>query len=292
MPPPSISIVAAATHDSPTLPGLIEALEPQLARVGGELLIADGSKDGLSGVDTAVHLPGASVFALRAAAATGAKGTIIAFTEDHCLPAPDWCEAMLRAHAEHPRTAAIGGGVANGSTSTALDWANYLLTFAPFAPPTPQRHRRTAPPANLSMKRESLEEYELTPGRLETEIVPHFNRVGHLLLDDRVVVHHIQSHGLAERVAAHFHNGRSSAGLPRRSPPASEIVVRVARSTTLPWRLLAELAHEAQRRERHRRVLVRAAPLILLLACCHAAGEVVGAIAGPGASPEKLEAPD
>ena len=99
---PRLSIVFAATHDSPALHTAVTRHLEQLAQVDGELLVADGSPDGLpEEIPVAVQIPGADVFELRAAAVGIARGWLVAITEDHCVPEPDWYSAMLRAHEEH-----------------------------------------------------------------------------------------------------------------------------------------------------------------------------------------------
>ena len=286
----SLSVVLA-THDprGPDLRRCLSALCPQLAALGGELLIADGSAQATPNSDHAVHLPGADVFALRCAAVRRAGGAIVALTEDHCVPAPDWCSAMLRAHREHPHTAAIGGTTLNGSDARLIDSANFFVTFGPFLPPLPRRHpTRTVPPANLSIKRVALNDYELTPGLLELEIAPHLHRVGHLLLDDRIRVAHFQSHSASETLGLHFHNGRSTISVPHRERPRSEIARRAAQSLSLPLRLATELVRTLARKPGHRRRAAMAAPWMLTLLAAHAAGEVVGGVAGPGDSPARL----
>ncbi|MBK5230614.1 MAG: glycosyltransferase family 2 protein [Thermoleophilia bacterium] len=288
---PTLSVVFAATHDSPTLRTALQRHREALADVGGELLIADGSPDGLTpDVPTVIHMPGADVFALRAAAVKLARAPIVAFTEDHCLPVAGWHEAILRAHAEHENVVAVGGAVLNGSTEHVIDWANFLMTFGPFLPPLPPRNLgRPSPAANLSFKRELLAEYEFTPGQLELEILPHLNRIGQLVLDDRIRIEHVQSHGHLSTVGHHFHNGRTTASLPRRSPPVRERIVRAAHTLILPFLLVSHVLGEMRRKTGFRRSALRATPFIMLLAFAHATGEMVGLFFGPGTSPERLE---
>lgn len=285
--PVSISVVLAADADSPLLRRNIASLWRQCGQVGGEVLLADGSADGLA-IPHAVHLPGAGVFALRCAAAQRACGWVVAFTEDHCLVAEDWCERVLDAHRRHGDRAAIGGAVSNGSTASAIDRANFLLTFAPFLAPLPRRHpTRTGPIPNVSIKREVLDAHELHPGFVELELLPHLHRVGHLLLDDRVRAEHVQSLGARGAIASHFHNGRSSSSLPARRRPAAQIARGVARTPVLAWRIAREACREV--RERGLRIGRRAGAAVFVLACSHAAGELTGLLAGPGSSPERVQ---
>ncbi|MBI4897475.1 MAG: glycosyltransferase family 2 protein [Actinobacteria bacterium] len=265
----------------------LEKLKP----IGGELLVADGSTEGLpDDIPVAVRMPGSDVFTLRAEAVKRARGEVIALTEDHIMPDPDWHTAVLRAHEENPDLAAVSGSTLNGSTSRVLDWANFLLTFAIFLPPMPARPTKRVPPAiNVSLKRRFLEEFDLVPGRLELEIVPNTHHVGHMVLDDRVRVSHIQSHDLRETIATHFHNGRSSAALPFRRPPLMEILRRAARCVLLPGMLMAQTLSELRHKPGYRIITAKALPYMFLLLCAHATGEFAGVLFGPGTSPAMLE---
>lgn len=252
---PPLSVVVATTHPGPALSACLARLHEQREATGAELVIVDGSpeQDAVHGAladdATVVREPGGDVLRLRELGARAATGRVIAFTEDHCVPADGWCVAILAAHAAHPHTAAVAGATRNGSREALVDRANFLVTFAPVLPPLGSAPgRRVPPPNNLSIKAESLAEYELIPGLLELEIVPHLARVGHLVLDDRIVVSHVQSHGRLGSVTVHFHNGRSSAGLPRRQLPAGERVRRIVDSVLLVPRHLAETWSEVWRR--------------------------------------------
>lgn len=284
-----LSVVLAATHDSETLHALCAKLTPRLQAMGGELLIADGSRDGLEGLDPAVRMPGADVFTLRAAAAAQASGAVVAFTEDHCLPADDWCEQIVAAHERHRDQAAVAGCVTNGSPHSAMDWANFLMTFAPFLPPLPpSTPSRVAPAANVSIKRAPLDAHELTPGFVELVLLPHLHTDGQLVYDDTLEVTHVQPRGL-DAILHHFDNGRCSTALPRRNLPVSEVVARLARSLALPWRLVAHPLREVHARRAYRRVTLRALPWLVVLAFAHTVGENVGMLFGPGRSPERLD---
>jgi hypothetical protein len=286
-----LSVVLAATHDSPTLRAAIETHEAGLAIVGGELLIADGTVDGLPGeIETVVHIPDGDVFELRAAAVSAAKGRIVAITEDHCVPAEDWHSAIVDAHDRYWDAAAVGGTMINGSTWRVIDNANFLVTFGSFLPPLSLRHPSDPTPVvNVSIKRASLVEFDLVPGMLEMEIGPHMYRVGAMVQDESVKVTHFQSHGFRSTFGAHFHNGRSTAGLPFRRPPARELAIRTAHNLALPFLLLRSLGRTARGKLGHRREFVNALPLIILLIFAHAAGELVGTLFGPGDSPKHLE---
>lgn len=292
---PPLTIVVATTHRSSSLARCVAALRGELVQAGGELVLADGSRDGsavtpqLAAGAHVVRMPGADVFRLRAAAARVARGRIVGFTEDHCVPEPGWCAAIIAAHEAHPEAAAVAGATSNGSDDRLVDRANFLVTFAPMLPPLPPRHGRVPPPNNISIKAEVLEAHDLQPGFVELELMPHLLRVDRLVLDDRVRVSHVQSHGRRGSVIVHFHNGRCATGLPRRRLPVAQRVRRIADSVLLAPRHLAETVREIVRRPIGRRRLLAAMPWASVLLAAHATGQVAGVLTGPGASPRALE---
>jgi hypothetical protein len=103
-----------------------------------------------------------------------------------------------------------------------------------------------------------------------------------------MTVAHIQPRGL-EAISMHFHNGRTSVGLPHRRLPPSEVALRIAQCLALPARLVRQVIVAVRGRPGYRRVTLFALPLVTLLACAHAAGEAVGALRGPGRSAGVLE---
>lgn len=289
--PIRLSVVLAATHDSDVLHEAAARHRSALERIGGELLIADGSDEGLPPeLGAVLHIPGADVFTLRAAALQIAGGELIATTEDHTLPEPDWHSAIVRAHRERPDALAIGGAVTNGSRASMTDRANFLMTFGMFLPPLPERHPdRVCPPVNVSFKRAAFDGREFLPGAVELEIAPEIYRDGSMLLDDRIVLAHVQPVSIARAHATHFHNGRSTAGLPRRTRSRRHELNKAARTLFLPFRLISAVVRSSWHKPGYRRDLVGSAPMIVSLAFAHAAGEIAGTLAGPGGSPKNLD---
>ena len=282
----SISVVLAARDDTPELHRNIESLTRQCAAVGGELLVADGSAQGLP-VAGAVRLPGADVFTLRCAAIAAARGDVVAITEDHCLVAGDWCAAHLDAHRRHPAALAIGGLVANGSVGAPIDRANFLVTFAPFMAPAPAfQPRRCGPVVNLSFVREALPLADLVPGFVELAWLPHLHRTGRLRLDPAIVATHVQSHGNFGTLMVHHHNGRSSAGLGPARPLRLAALARVARAPRRVAELLRETFAETRRRGQH--IGPGATLGVVAIVLAHVSGDIAGCLLGPGKSPQRL----
>lgn len=296
IPDPALSVVVATAHPSPDYDRLLEVLMPQLAEVGGELILADGSDAGVAtprypGVAVEhVRAAHTDIFALRALATPRARGWVVALTEDHCLPQPGWCRNILEAHRTHGAVAAVSGSAINGTVDTLWDRASFLVTFAPVLPPLPAAGLdRVPPPANISIKREVLEQYRFTDGFLEFELMPHLHAAGHIALATDVQVSHHQGKTARWFVIHHFHNGRTTTGLMDRRAGLSVLARRAWDSIALVPRHMVRTAREIWRRPAQRRPDLPALPLVGVLLAAHATGQLVGMVAGPGDSPAELD---
>lgn len=232
---------------------------------------------------------GASIFDLRAKCTEVAEGEIVAWTEDHCRPAADWCARILDAHRAQPDALAIGGAVVNGSTSSAMDWANFLCTFAPFVPPLdPPRIGRVPAAANISFKRCALPEGPLAPGQLELSLEAELWSKRKIVFDERIQVTHIQSWGFFGTPRAHFHNGRSTTGLRAAGMTLAQRLGRMLVCGVLPLEILRTVLTPLLGKPKI--PYLRCLPLIAGLALAHSAGEFTGLLRrGAGESPLKLE---
>lgn len=293
-----LSVVVATTHPWPNSQECLEILLPQVIATRAEILLADASGAGLPD-PVPQHLKsvrwiqarGASVFHLRALGTSAAHGEILAWTEDHCRPAPDWCEKILDAHSQHPEVEAIGGSMENGSTSTTGDWANFLTTFAPFIAPIDfAKTDRVPPPANISFKRRAIPPGEIRAGEIEFVVKPRLQKERSIGVDDRIVVRHIQSRSLFDSAVTHFHNGRSTSGLIASQLSKEIRRARLRHCLRLPRGIVRNVIEPLAGKTSVEEPLRRALPAIRLLAICHAAGEFWGLAFGTaGSSPIRLE---
>lgn len=293
-----LSIVIATTHPWPEIREALESLRDQAAEHGAEILVVDGDGAGFPETE-AHHHPNvrvvdrrdASVFALRAHGIAQARGDIVAITEDHCRVAADWCARILEAHREHPEAAAIGGGVENGATSTLVDWANFALVFSPFMPPIRNGESdQIALQANISYKRRVIPEAAGQLGLMEFLFNRQLRDRGErLVADGRILVYHHQSHGILRTCASHFHNGRSIAGFRLPDLNGFERVARIGSTVILPPFLLWLTVRNIGRKGRLRGRILASVPLVVPLVFCHATGELIGYVAGPGSSPSRID---
>lgn len=295
---PTISAVVTTTRPWPEIRDTLASLYAQTLAQGGEVIVADGSGLGLPPAHEFSELtylpePGATVFRLRSLGLRSARAPIVALTEDHCRVAPDWIACILHAHAEHPQAGMIGGAVLNGARERGIDWANFLVTNGPYLPPLDVREGPdVSGQANVSYKRRHLDRYpddalhEGTFRRaLARDSVP-------LVADERISVEHIQSLGIGETLMLHFHDGRCIAAAHQARSPAFRRLVTVGKGLLWPVRVpaatLRVLLRTFDTKPAYRRALLSSAPWLLPIVAFHKAGELVGALAGAGQSPDRM----
>lgn len=293
---PVLSVVIATTQAWPAMRIALDSVLPQARAVGAEIIVADGSGQGLPVDFDAADVvllgePGASVFRLRALGLARARGEVVAMTEDHCRVHPGWCAAVIRAHRDYPHAAAIGGVVENGATERLIDWANFFVANGRFIPPVRSGEAEViSGQANLSYKRRVVPREVPTLGVMEFLYTRSLRDRGEVLVtDDRLVVEHVQSGGLADTSAMHFHNGRSIAGFIAQGMRSPARLLRALGSlVNAPVGLVRTLGSVLRKRGFARRALT-SLHLIVWLIMCHASGELVGYLLGPGDSPQRLQ---
>jgi hypothetical protein len=275
----------------------IDRLRAQVAAVGGEIIVVDGSDQPPPEIEvigpdvTWISRPGESVYQLRAAGYAHCRGEVVAVTEDHVEPADDWCERILAAHAAHPEAVAIGGAVENATTAHLVDQASFIMvqvhSVGPFAPGPAER---IAGAANISYKRKVLDR---RPDHGDLGVIEVFDTAqlrlsGEVLLnDDTIRVRHHQCLGIAASAALEFHNGRTIGGFRRRSLTGRDLL-RILGFLILPLYRTARTARAAWDTRIPRSATAMTLPMQLMLQYALAAGELVGYATGAGSSPHRL----
>jgi hypothetical protein len=291
--PPVVSVLVPTCAPWPALAGSLESLLSQETSLQYEILILDGHGAGLAAPPShpAVRwfqLPGSDTFVLRAAGLAAARGTIVALSEDHCVAAPDWVEAVANAHRDDERPALLGPTVNHPESSLlAMDRANFLLTFA-----GQNRSRidigwrRLPVPTNLSLKRAALPKGGLAPGELEYPWLAHLRDTHALGVAPSAVLQHKQSWG-ADTLAVHLASGRSY-GASIREWPWREKFRWLLRLPLLPLQLARLAVPDLMRGAGGAPASVRDACCLGVLILANVIGQVQGAIFGPGASRQRL----
>ena len=294
-----ITALVATIRGWPVMRPALEHLVGQTIAAGGNVIVADGSGKAppgaqemaaLGGPITWLSKPGASVFQLRLAGYRSAAGEIVAVTEDHCYVDPDWIERVLAAHRDYPNAAVVGGAVINATDTKLVDWAAFLLTQGPFMPPLANGvAERVSGPANASYKRRVLERLggDEEQGVIDFLELPEALQGEQLVADDSIRVLHHQSQGFWGTSLAEFDNGRTIAGYRRRAMERGDWL-RVLGSPVLPIYRAVRAMRIVGRKERPKRIRLKAAPAHLWFQYCAMAGELLGYAGGPGGSPRRL----
>lgn len=295
--PPRLSVVVATREGWTAYRPMFEAHRRALDAVAGELIVIDGSYEAVPSADQLGPLtiwlkhPGESVLELRVHGYEAARGAIVAQSEDHVRVPADWAAAIVRAHAEHPEAAAIGGSADNGSTSNRAEWAAFFAGHGRFAPPLGVGTRAVVLGLmNVSYKRWAIAGLQAA-GSIGVNEVMHQRALARsgaeLLQDDRIRSTHVQAMSLGNASRLSFHAGRTMAATRRSKLTAAELA-RIAITPISPPALTARLGIMLFRRRAYRREFMIVSPAVLWLFACRAAGELVGYSAGAGDSARNL----
>jgi hypothetical protein len=216
---------------------------------------------------------------------------VIALTEDHCAPAPDWCAAVARAHATTPY-AAIGGVVDKAGPDAAVGWALYFCDYARYMPPLRGGPADYLTDCNVSYKRDALDAVRDVWAAEFHETAVHWAlqaRGEVLWLAPSVVVRQ----GAAPRrqipLRERFRHGRIFAGTraARTSRPAR--AGYAAASLLLPAVAVGRAVARVIRKRRRGWQLVRALPAMVALSAAWALGEAAGYVVPPRGRPLPAE---
>jgi hypothetical protein len=223
---------------------------------------------------------------LRARAVAAATGEIVALLEDHCVPAADWCTAILGAH--RGPYAGVGGAVDKGfpvgsQHDTALNWALYLTDYSRYMNPQPEGPAHGLTDTNSSYKRAALADIaELWSEEFHENVVnDRLRRDGHALwFAPDVIVHEQRTMTLGDTLRDRYSFGRLFASTRVEDVPWSRRLLFIAGSTIMPPLLVARVARNVLGRRRHVLAFVRALPALGLVSSVWIAGEMVGYLTG------------
>lgn len=288
-----LSVIVATVDPWPAVQTCLDSLAPQACDRSIEIIVADGNGRGLpaDGAPPGVRwliAEGSSVFRSRAIGLAASRGDIVAFTEDHCRVAPDWCRRSIELHDLYPDAGGIGGAIENGAAGSTLDWLHFLIAHGPFMRPNRQgAGLEITGQANVSYKRKLLPSQIPDTGIHQMELNRELRRRGvELRMDDRLVVWHIQSLGLRGTCRIHFHTGRCIAGFRLPQLSAFRRLLRIGSCALLPAHLILRTSITAFRKKCCRRKIFIGLPLLAVFAFCHTLGELAGYLSGPGNSPQ------
>ena len=218
---------------------------------------------------------------LRARGVAAARGEIVAITEDHCIPEPDWVAAILASHAAP--YAAIGGAIEKEVPDSALNWALYLADYLRYMKPMAAGAAHHLTDCNVTYKRTALEKIRSCWQEEfhEPEVHGALQEVGERLwFTPAIVVRQQRSMTWPAALQDRFNFGRLlggrrvlAAGFGRRLP-------YMLSAPILPLLLTWRVASQVGQKGRYRRTFVQALPHLVVLNFCWALGEFVGYLTG------------
>lgn len=234
-----------------------------------------------------VRIPGRRGPAARRAAGVAASGgSIVAITEDHCMPEPGWVAAMRRAHEEGP--AAIGGPVDKAEPDGAVGWALYLADYGRYMSPVAEGPADALTDCNVSYKKAALDAIAPVWTDVFHETVVHRalrERGDTLWLSAAPRVRQARTRPLGALLYERYAHGRLYASARVAGAPAGRRAGLALAAPALPAVIAQRSVAAAFRARRGARGLL-ALPAILASGTAWALGELLGYATGRG--PERL----
>jgi hypothetical protein len=283
---PSLSVVIPSRRGYATIAPVLESLAQPIQAVAGEVVVVDGRCEAPDVPPWVRWIPVDETDWLRLThrGIREARGAVIALGEDHTIPRPDWCAAILRAHEEHPDADLVAGCLVNVAHHSVVGRANFLLLGPPYVPPMPALPTHRPPPSSaLSFKRRLVDVLN-GPGSLETEVAPRLFAERRIAVDDRIVAEHDQDLGLLGTLANRYAVNRSTYGYSRPVDP-------IRRREVIRW-LLTQRQALAWRSARAACGPGIRSRLDLIVAAVFSAaagvGGAVGTLWGPGRAPARF----
>ena len=290
------TVVVASRQSAAELARALAAITPQVDRWGGELVVARdpaaGPIDAVTAAYPAVRVvigpAGATIPVLRGVGLARAGGDLVALTEDHLYPAPDWLDTLIGALDRGADV--VGGGMANAARGRLVDWAAYFSDYGFYSV---GRRERPGPPlltaANAIYPRRFVAEAAdwCLAGAWENVVHDRLAARGATLgFEPRARMYHDHHYRLGGFLGNRFSHGRDYARARRLEHRGTAGWARAVSAPALVPLLFARIARAAWREAPAPFFL--AAPLTLSLLAGWALGEAAGYLAGgpaPSAEP-------
>lgn len=282
---PQLSAVVITVESAARLRRCLDALRKQVSAPVMEVLVPwDGSHGDCAALEhdypevRFVRTGGKKLtFAqLRAFGIGKSVGRIVAITEDHFTPAPDWCAQIMEAHrAPH---AAIGGAVEKQTPDVTLSWAFYLADYLRYLDPAegPSQHLTDG---NVTYKRAALDPIrELWKTEFHENVI-HGALAEHgqsLWLSPKIVVRQKRHISLGAAVRDRYAFGRLFGSTRAEGMSTAQRLKLIVLCALLPAVLLMRVASHVMRTRRYIGAWVRAFPALVLISTVWSWGEFVG----------------
>jgi hypothetical protein len=292
---PELSIVLVTLDGESNVSRFLTALQGQECCPPMEVLVTHDAR--LDPASLTARFPGVRFFrsaqqgnfaVMRAAGAREARGTIVAFTEDQCIPPPRWCANIVAAHRARSNTA-IGGTVDKQGSDTAINWAIFLRELGVgYMPPVEEGPSAQLTDCNVTYKRSSLEAIRHVWQEAFHEPKVHAalaERGDQLWLSPALLTMQQRSFTLRGALQERYDFGRLYGSMRVAGVPLLRRLVMIVASIVLPALLVTRVVLATLRKQRHRGQCLRSLPYLSLFAGVWSWGEFLGYVtAKPPAS--------
>jgi len=296
-----ISVVLITLDNFQSLGQLMKYIQAQTVKELIEIVIVCPSADELApdteqlqgfasykvvpiGTFTTLHAP-------RIAAIRNATTPVVAFTEDHCFPAPEWAEALIEAH--RGPWAAVGPIIGLANPQHYRAWVSYFMQYGDWVAGSTELGGECSDVAghNSSYKRDVLLEYGDDLDRImvfETTLHEDLVDRGYRLYAEAGArTYHVFITRLRPFIVEHFHIGRLLASTRRQRWSLGRRLVYLLGSPLIPmvrlYRILGMIRQNGWQKE----LLPGALPALLTGLVASAAGELTGYATGTGRAAEE-----
>jgi hypothetical protein len=290
----ALSVIVATPRGSAPVRQLMRYLAAQTAKDRLEIVFVVPTAEGfdlgpfdLSGFHQSRILEvGAfpSINRARVAGIRAARAPLVVLTEDHSFPAPDWAEALIRAHAGP--WAAVGPAVGLANRHGWRSWSNYLIQYGPWTLPSSSRVVDDLPGHNSSYKREILLEYgDALEEMMEFEFLLHrdLQRRGYACyLAADAVTYHLFMTRLRPWFLEHLSIGQMLAACRTRDLSALKRLLLLLRTPLVPAVRLIRILRKIRRQGWQRELIPGVLPWLTAGLLVSALGEWLGTAFGEG----------
>lgn len=295
---PEMSVVIASVNGLPYPLSCLEALEGQTGGVTSEVIVADCTgpatiaaiRERFPGVDVLAFDEPKSVPWLRAQGIGAARGRLVAVTEDHCVPDPDWLEQLVLTQ-RRTGWAAVGGGVRNASRDRLVDWAVFFCEYSQHMDPVEEGPSDFIPGMNVAYDMDALADLRpvFAQGLWENFVHDQLREHGHVCgLSPSIRVGHQKYFTVPMFLSERFHYSRSFAGMRvAGAGPVTRMKWAVLSMGLTPL-LLARLTRNVLTKKTDVGWYVRSLPLVAVFTVAWSVGEFWGYLTGPGDSLVKV----
>lgn len=268
---PALSVIVAVQHAQQNLPDIVRALNcPHHPEIEFLFCYTDADPDvpALLANENTIRLVlgarGSLIPHLWRDGIMVARAGHVALTTAHCIPDDTWLSTLKLL--DWDGLAGIGGVIENHPTSSACDWAVYLLRYVSFAPPQTARRVKEIAADNAGYRRALIQQEAdlLQQGFWEPSFHARFRAQGfELALQPTLRVIHRNRYSAGEFFRQRFEHGRAF-GLARASTlPLAKRLLLVALSPLLPLVFLRKIVVAGRQNPYTRSRLPRALPWLL-----------------------------